>query len=311
MDFLSGYVDSMPIVDKGAATLTIPFEVLLALATAGLGAAVAGSGAVRHAGQFTGKAIELMVGLSRALTKVKLDKKAGQKKVAKSSSLKSKNNNPDKKKYEKNVIARTAAQDRDEITRLSKEAADAKKSGDKKLYDQKINQARDILRPHLPKGPNDSWDAVVERLDVSSPKDGAVFWSGDLDTAMNYAERNGGVTLESTPGGRVLDGWDELNKGYAWNKSNGKPPYTRDLWKQVSKKYSSSAKGKVNVIQTDNKLWDQGTLWHNAEKKILKNSMLEGSVKNIDIHVINSSKETIKLSENYINSLLKLKGMNP
>ena len=79
MDFLSAYVDSMPIVDKGAAALTIPFEVLLALATAGLGAAVAGSGAVRHAGQFTGKAIELMVGLSKVLSKARLDKKIGEK----------------------------------------------------------------------------------------------------------------------------------------------------------------------------------------------------------------------------------------
>jgi len=75
VDFLSEYVDSMSVVDKGAAALTIPFEVLLALASAGLGAAVAGSGAVRHAGQFTGRAIELLVGLSKAISKVKLDKK--------------------------------------------------------------------------------------------------------------------------------------------------------------------------------------------------------------------------------------------
>ena len=80
MDYLSQYVDSMPIVDKGAAALTIPFDVLLALVTAGAGAAVAGSQVVRHAGQFTGKAIELLVGLSKALTKVKLNKKVPSKK---------------------------------------------------------------------------------------------------------------------------------------------------------------------------------------------------------------------------------------
>ena len=55
------------------------------------------------------------------------------------------------------------------------------------------------------------------RMDVTTPKDTATFWSGGLpiagggfDSSRGFAEAlaksNGRLTLESTPGGRVLDG---------------------------------------------------------------------------------------------------------
>ncbi|MEO5933186.1 MAG: hypothetical protein ABIQ08_06515 [Duganella sp.] len=123
-----------------------------------------------------------------------------------------------------------AAADRERITQLSHEARQAEKNGDKTLAAAKIETAQKILRTHLPKNPDDKWDEVIKRLDVSSPKDGAVFWSGTAyqaektgqqDAARVLAERIGGVTLESTPGGRIIDGWDEVNHGFSWNEDSG------------------------------------------------------------------------------------------
>ncbi len=69
-----------------------------------------------------------------------------------------------------------AAADRARISQLSEEARLAAKRGDAGLARTKINEAQDILKPYLPrKNSNDSWDEVVKRLDVSSPKDKAVF----------------------------------------------------------------------------------------------------------------------------------------
>ncbi len=67
MDFLSGYVDSVPYVEKGAFAVSIPLEVLIALATMGAGAAITASNAARRVGQFSTRALELIIELSRAL----------------------------------------------------------------------------------------------------------------------------------------------------------------------------------------------------------------------------------------------------
>ncbi|NRR31803.1 hypothetical protein HSX11_16620, partial [Oxalobacteraceae bacterium] len=97
----------------------------------------------------------------------------------------------------KQAVADAAvAADRERITQLSKEAREAEQNGDKALAAAKIEEARAILRPHLPKTPNDTWDEVIKRLDVSSPKDGAVFWSGDPKAAQRFADGINGVTLE-------------------------------------------------------------------------------------------------------------------
>ena len=176
------------------------------------------------------------------------------------------------------------------------------------------------MRPHLPKNPGDSWDGVIQRLDVSSPKDGAVFWSGTADQAktMNqpdaaraFAESINGVTLETTSGGRIIDGWDEVNKGYAWDQRYGEPPYGRDLWAGVSEKYAKGATGEISAVQTPGKLWDESTLWQNAEKPIMQRKLLTDEVTGINMNTVNSAGEIIPLSDNYVNSLLKLEGRTP
>lgn len=204
--------------------------------------------------------------------------------------------------------------DRERITQLSKEAREAEKTGDKALAASKIEEAREILRPHLPKNPGDNWDEIVKRLDVSSPKDGAVFWSGTAhqaktlgqqDAARAFAEKIGGVTLETTPGGRIIDEWKEVNSKFPWNADSGPPPWTSQLWGDVSKKYAEGASGQVNLVQTPNKLWDPATVWHTQEKPTLSHLQKMGQISDIKIHVVDASSATQKLPESYIEQLLK------
>jgi len=213
------------------------------------------------------------------------------------------------------VADAAAAADRDRITQLSKEAHEAKKSGNSELAKKKINEARDILRPYLPeKNSNGNWDEVVKRLDVSSPKDGAVFWSGTAyqaaktgrpDAARVFAEKIGGVTLETTPGGTIIDGWDEVNKGYPWNADYGPPPWSSQLWEEASEKYAKGTSGVVNLVQTPNKLWDPTTIWHTREKPMLLDRMEQGKISDIKMYVVDLSSGTHGLPDTYINQLLK------
>ena len=79
----------------------------------------------------------------------------------------------DKKQATLDVVA---AADRARISQLAKEAKAARDSDDAALSAAKMEEARAVLRPYLPKNSDDSLDEVVKRLDVSSPRNGAVFW---------------------------------------------------------------------------------------------------------------------------------------
>lgn len=115
---------------------------------------------------------------------------------------------PETANVHESKAGKTAAMlDKERITQLSKEADAAKKGGNEALAAAKIEEARAILRPHLPaRGVDDphAWDGVIERLDVSSPKNGAVFWSGNPDAAKAYAFKIDGVSLETTSGAGFL-----------------------------------------------------------------------------------------------------------
>lgn len=206
------------------------------------------------------------------------------------------------------AVDAVAAADRERITQLSREAKDAEKIGDTVKAEKKIEEARNILRPYLPKNPGDSWDEVIKRLDVSSPRDGAVFWSGDAKAAQKFAEKIGGVTLETSSGGRIIDGWDDVNKGYVWDARYGDPPYAKDLWAGVSKKYVEGVEGKVSAVQSSEKLWDSRTIWHTVEKPIIQDKIMTREVSSVSIYTINKGGEYVALSENYVKSLLRLKG---
>lgn len=127
--------------------------------------------------------------------------------------------------------------------------------------------------------------------------------------AQKFAESINGVTLETTNGGRVIDGWDEINNGSDWVK--GTPPYGRDLWKGVSRQYAEAASGNINTVQSPWKLWDSDTLWHNTEKPIISKGIVTGKIGDINMYTINKSGNYIPLSDNYVDELLKLEGTLP
>jgi hypothetical protein len=181
--------------------------------------------------------------------------------------------NPEPKK-EKPV--RTVAQDREAISKLSNEAEALRKQGKIAESNAKIAEARNILEPHVKAK---DWDAVVERLDVSTPKDKAYFWSGDKKGAQALAEKEGAMVLESTPGGRVLDGWQRPEM----EGNNG----GKDLWPKVSRKYASGASGKVTAVQTPEKAkLGGGDVWRNDELPILQQRQATGKVSEIDVVVL-------------------------
>jgi hypothetical protein len=212
------------------------------------------------------------------------------------------------------VADAAAAADKTRITQLSSEASGALKNGDKTLAKAKIDEARSILNPHLPKKPGDTWDEVLKRLDVSSPKDGAVFWSGDAKAAQKYAENINGVTLETTAGGRVIDTsdkefeWEEM-KRYAWDERDGASgPYAKKLWIGASENYGAGASGTVSTVQTPGKLWDPRTIWHNNEKDLVNDGLLTQRISEINMFTINKKGDFIPLSGNQVDDLLRLDG---
>jgi hypothetical protein len=209
------------------------------------------------------------------------------------------------------VADAAAAADRERITRLSNEIREAEQKGDVALAAKKKTAARNILLPYIPKKPDDTWDEVIERLDVSSPKDGAVFWSGDPKAAQRFAEKINGVTLETTAGGRIIDNWDVLD-GYSWDSRYGDPPFVKDLWSGASQKYADGALGKVNVVQTHTKMWNTETLWHHVEKTTIQDKLMSGDVSAVNMYELNcSTGDFISLSKNHVKSLFKLEKTKP
>jgi uncharacterized protein DUF6861 len=182
-----------------------------------------------------------------------------------------------RKEAKKEKPVRTAAQERAAISKLSNEAEALRKQGRFAEADAKIAEARELLKPYVKEK---NWDAVVERLDVRSPRDKAVFWSGDKEGAKAVADELGGVTLEKTPGGRVLDNWNsEPELAY---ENGGK-----EMWGKVSEKYASGASGKVTVVQTPEKAAQGGgEVWKNHERDILYEGMAEGKVTGIEYKII-------------------------
>lgn len=168
------------------------------------------------------------------------------------------------------------------------EARRAAKAGDytkAKALEAKARQerlkAQKLLAPYWPKGksnPDADWAPVVARLDVSCPKDGTVFWSGDKFNAMDMASDQGGASLECTQGGAMIDNWNENNVPWSEREGDG-PPFLRDLWQLVSASFALQAQGRITVVQTPEKaLTGGGEIWKRVERHILRQKMLMGEV---------------------------------
>jgi len=155
------------------------------------------------------------------------------------------------------VIDATAAADRERITKLSNEG--------------NIGKAQEILQPYVDAARNAktvtekraAMNAITERLDVTSEKE-KVFWSGNSDLAKKIATEKGKITLEQTPGGKVIDGWTDLNNTFSWNPEDMEP-HGWDLWGKVSKEYARQAEGEVDIIQTAERFPRGGDIWRGDE----------------------------------------------
>lgn len=113
---------------------------------------------------------------------------------------------------------------------------------------------------------NREFDEMAEMLDLSSPKDKAVFWSGNYAAAESYAKSIGGTTLEMTPGGSIFNNWDSLGNLFPsanWDDGSAKDP--KPLWVAISKRYAKISTGEVTAVQKY-----EGAVWKEHEKPILE-----------------------------------------
>jgi ADP-ribosyl cyclase len=174
-------------------------------------------------------------------------------------------------KKKQSVVDAAVAADREHVSALSKAG--------------KIEEARAYLREKVLDNPNiapaDKPKALIDRLDVSSPKDKAIFWSGDLDAAKAKAADMGGVTLETTTGGKVADGWSELGERFPGWKGDP-PPNGHDFWSGLSKQYAEGTSGTVNVVQSaERAAQGGGGIWKGTELPALTESQKAGTVDDI------------------------------
>lgn len=156
------------------------------------------------------------------------------------------------------VTGATVAADRERISQLSKEG--------------KIIEARSVLQPYVDAAKNaktvsereDAMNAIIQRLDVTSPKEKS-FWSGNKDLARKIAKERGKIILEETPGGKVIDEWDDLNEAFPWDGTK-MAPHGWDFWGEVSSLYSRGAVGEIDVIQDFEKSFPSGgPTWRGRE----------------------------------------------
>lgn len=156
----------------------------------------------------------------------------------------------------------TVGADRERIAELAKKG--------------EVRKAQDILQPYVDRAMHSTdvaerdslMQSIIDRLDVSSDKE-KMFWSGDKDVAAKVALDSGKTILEQTAGGRVIDGWDDINKAFPWDdKKIG--PHGWDFWGAVSSKYSKDAIGEIDIIQNGKKFPAGGDIWRGYEWPAIK-----------------------------------------
>lgn len=121
------------------------------------------------------------------------------------------------------------------------------------------------------------YSKMVAYFDTSSPRDGAVFWSGNKLEAGQYAKSIGGTIMEQTPGGQVFDNWRGLGGMYPeWGtktKLDQKP-----IWEALSSQYVKGATGTVTYVHAADYI---GMVWMDVEKPIVLERIEDGLVTRI------------------------------
>jgi hypothetical protein len=149
------------------------------------------------------------------------------------------------------------AADREKITQLSNEG--------------RIKEAQDILQPYVDAAKcattiaerSSAMNSIINRLDVTSVKE-KMFWSGNKGLAKKIAQERGKIILEQTPGGKVIDDWDDLNNTFTWDP-RAMEPHGWDLWGTISAEYARHASGEIDIIQSVEKFPRGGDTWRGSE----------------------------------------------
>jgi len=113
-------------------------------------------------------------------------------------------------------------------------------------------------------------NAAHNDLDFSSPRDGAVFWSGPrMKDAQAWATANPGkMTLEQTAGGQVLDRMKLFDPGSGLTGAQA-----AEVWDAASLRFAKEASGEVSVFSTGAKRmnnWGNLRTWWRVERPALK-----------------------------------------
>jgi len=105
---------------------------------------------------------------------------------------------------------------------------------------------------------------------------------------MNQADSAGIALLETTPGGKIANGWSFLNKKLDWANGGEK------FWGGLSSKYASGATGDVYVWQAPDRAinssgvlnWDGGYVWKNYEQPTVRQLQNMGTVGSINYQLV-------------------------
>ena len=115
---------------------------------------------------------------------------------------------------------------------------------------------------------------MASYFDLSSPKDGAVFWSGNKTEAMNYANKINGTTMEGTRGGQVFDDWNWLGNQFPeWDSKNILDQ--QPIWRALSEEYANGASGMVYYVHPEDYT---GKIWSKVELPIIEKKIKTGNV---------------------------------
>ena len=106
---------------------------------------------------------------------------------------------------------------------------------------------------------------------LRNPTVNRVFWSGGpaaRDAAASFATRTGGVTLEQTLAGRLLQA---ANNGLAGTIGRARADrILAPLWRQASRNFAAGARGEVNVFVRGTPR--EQSVWKTVEEPILTNN---------------------------------------
>jgi len=159
--------------------------------------------------------------------------------------------------------------DKAKISELSAESKRLEDAGDIAGSNAKLAEARAILQPHV-----DSGDVfgVIERLDVATEANKGFLWSGDFNGALAAANGRGGSLLETTLGGRVVNGWKDIGGRFT----------TPEFWGPLSDNYAAQLSGHVTSFQAPGVFGVGGDIFNAFEVPQLQLGQVTGRVTGFD-----------------------------